>query len=1115
MRPYIMIEICGHELRMLFDTGSTQSYIHSPAFAKITGESLTPNNEIHVKMANGSTEPILGTFETEIGFNGKRVSIKFRVLGNLNYEGILGMDGIKGLGLDFHFAESQLATDKPSCVMLDEILPLIENSCASLQEINATQRKRINKLVDSILPKGEPKLGMTNLVEHHIDVQGHAPIKQKAYDISPRVREAMHAEVRKMLEQKIVEPSASPWSSPVVMIKKKDGSYRFCVDMRRVNALTVKDSYPIPQISSVLNKLNSAKYITTLDLKNAYFQIPMAADSKEITAFTVPGMGLFQFLRLVQGLTNAPATFQRLLDWLIGPKMEPFVFVYLDDIIIITQTFEQHLEQLEIVLKKIHKAGFTINREKSHFCCREVKYLGFIVNSQGLSVDKEKILPILEYPEPQNLKQLQRFIGMSTWYRKFIPNFSARMEGLLVLLRDKKHWFWNEEQQRSFDDIKSELASTPILACPDWSVEFVLQCDASSYGLGAVLTQTIDGVERVIAFASQILNKSQRNYTVTEKECLAVVWAVKKFRCYLEGFHFTVITDHSSLRWLHNLKNPSGRLARWALELLEYDYEIVHRKGALHHVPDALSRMYESTEMISATQEGEILNPWYVERYKKVQDFPERYPNWKIENDQLYFHRPDPILDQIVDDLDEWKIVVPESLRRRVISEGHDSASSGHAGIDKTYARIAKDYYWVGIYSDVVKYVRECQTCQASKASQIGRSGLMGEKNVETPWKIVSADCMGPYPRTRSGFTHILVLRDMFTRWVEYVPLRAASGKNVRSAFESRIIFRYGVPSIWLTDNGPEFKNRVIRSMTQGFGIKHMFTPPYSPHCNGGTENSNRFLKQMIVAFVDKDHLAWDEHLHEFQFATNTAVHSSTGFSPAFLNFGRNPEVPQTLRAEVSARREVFPGSITEWQERMIRLSHIRDLVKKSMEDATRRQARYYNRDKKDKMFFPGDTVWRRNKTLSNALNDYSARLQKRYVGPFFIEKRISPVIYLLKDAQGRLKGKWHIKDLKIAISQENVEEKDDLADGDRTGNPPEEQPTGGGEETRLPRRPRGRPRKQPAIVTPADAPEQPRRKRGRPRRQPTADPPDRAVAPVALPRRPRGRPRKQPVNEP
>ena len=274
--------------------------------------------------------------------------------------------------------------------------------------------------------------------------------------------------------------------------------------------------------------------------------------------------------------------------------MEPHAFAYLDDIIIVTKTFKEHLEWLSRVLGKIKEAGLEFKLDKCEFCCPQVHYLGFLVNENGLQTDPNKIDPVLKYPVPRNVKDLRRFLGLSSRYRRFLPNYATLASPLTMLIKKKQQWIWEDEQQTAFEEIKRCLSQTPVLTCPNFEVPFVLQTDASNTGLGAVLTKSIDNVEHVMSYASRTLTDAEVKYTTTEKECLAIVWAIQKFRPYLEGYKFTVITDHSSIRWLHNLKNPTGRMARWSLSLSEYDFDILHRKGSSHHVPYALSHMFES-----------------------------------------------------------------------------------------------------------------------------------------------------------------------------------------------------------------------------------------------------------------------------------------------------------------------------------------------------------------------------------------------------------------------------------------------------------------------------------------------------------------------------------------
>ena len=301
--------------------------------------------------------------------------------------------------------------------------------------------------------------------------------------------------------------------------------------------------------------------------------------------------------------------------------MKPHALSYLDDIIIVSDTFEEHIKWLEHVLTRINDAGLTINREKSEFCHNEVNFLGVLVNRDGFKQNPDKIAPILEYPAPKNLKQFRRFQGMASWYRKFLPDFATIADPVTHLTKRGVAFVWSEEAQSAFEQIKAFIASAPILHGPSFDHPFVIQTDASDSGLGAVLTQTIDGVARVLCFASCTITLAERNNSVTERECLAVLWAIRKFRPYVEGYHFTVITDQRNLKWLCNLHNPTGRLTRWALEFQASDYEIVHRKGSLNYVPDALSRMYEDetdVEVASIEIAEETTDAWYKRMFASV-----------------------------------------------------------------------------------------------------------------------------------------------------------------------------------------------------------------------------------------------------------------------------------------------------------------------------------------------------------------------------------------------------------------------------------------------------------------------------------------------------------------
>ena len=439
--------------------------------------------------------------------------------------------------------------------------------------------------LDSLILKfgtlAQDKLSRTHVMTHSIETGDAKPIRMRQYPYSPALMRQLNIELDVMLTEGVVTPSNSPWCSPVLMVKKKSGEYRFCFDGRKLNSVTVQDSYPLPRIDVILSKLSESKFLTTIDLKSAFWQIPLDEQSKPKTAFAVPGRGLFQFEVLPFGLADSPRRMQRLIDTVFGPSLEPYLFGYLDDLIISTPTMELHLEILNKVFESLKSANLTLNLEKCKFCRSSLPFLGFIVDSSGIKTDPEKIKAIKEFPRPATVTQIKRFLGLAGWYRRFIYDFSTLSSNITSLMTGKRKSnpiVWTKEAEEAFNTLKDRLTTAPVLVAPDFTKPFTIQTDASTTGLAAVLFQEIDGKEHPIAYASKTMNSSQRQYTVTEQECLAVLFGIEKFRPYVEGTKFRVLTDHHSLLWIRNLKNPSGRLCRWAINLSHHDFIIEHRK---------------------------------------------------------------------------------------------------------------------------------------------------------------------------------------------------------------------------------------------------------------------------------------------------------------------------------------------------------------------------------------------------------------------------------------------------------------------------------------------------------------------------------------------------------
>ena len=461
------------------------------------------------------------------------------------------------------------------------------------ENLSPLQQQQLNELFkefQDVFSQGDDDLGNTPLLQHGIETNG-PPLRQPYRRQNPAVRREEMAQVQQMLSSDVIRPSNSPWASPVVMVRKKDGSLRFCVDFRQLNAATVKDAHPLPRIDDLLDALHGAKWFSTLDLKSGYWQVPIAEQDKEKTAFRTSSGQLFEFNQVPFGLCNAPATFSRLMDRVLaGLHWETCLF-YLDDIIVFSSTWEEHLARLREVFERLRHAKLKLGPTKCTFAAKEVSYLGHRVTEEGLLPDPALLAAIRDIPPPKTATEVRSFLGLAGYYRRYVKGFAAIAAPLHALSRKDALFHWSEDCQAAFDQLKVRLTTSPITAFPDFSQEFRLYTDDSTAGLGAILAQVRDGKERIICCASRALNKAEKSYPATKLDCLAIVWAVAKFRPYLMAMPFEVYTDHYALQWLKTMHTGSALLHRWSAALEEYGFTVRHRPGKIQTHVDGLSRL--------------------------------------------------------------------------------------------------------------------------------------------------------------------------------------------------------------------------------------------------------------------------------------------------------------------------------------------------------------------------------------------------------------------------------------------------------------------------------------------------------------------------------------------
>lgn len=769
------------------------------------------------------------------------------------------------------------------------------------------------------------------------------------------------------------------------------------MDARQLNGVTVKSAYPQANANRILALLQGTKYLSAIDLTDAFYQIKLEKSSRRKTAFAVQSRGTFMYKRMPMGLCNSSATISELVQGIFGCDLEPWVFHYIDDFIVATDTFERHIEILAQVALKLREAGLQISTQKSRFCMSRLVFLGYVVDEAGIRPDPSKIAPILDLPRPKNVREVRRLIGMAGWYRRFIDGFSTITAPLTDLIKKAKQKFsWTDEAQAAFESLKLALTSSPVLGIPDYSLPFQIECDASDHGMGAVLVQTQNGEERVIAFMSAKLNAAQRNYHVTERECLAVLTAIEKFRPYIEGTKFTVITDHASLVWLKNFKDPTGRIARWALKMQSYDFDIKHRKGTHMVVPDALSRAIESIEIESL---AETSDDSYCALRDSVKKAPDKFLDHRVDNGIVIKHTGI----RLTGNDDGWRVVVPKDHRAKILQECHDDILAAHGGYLKTLHRVQRRYTWPKMRAEIAKYVSRCDTCRATKQSNTSQIAPMGNyRDPESPWKMMAIDFMGPFPMSKARNRFLLIVVDLFSKYTLLHPMRNASAEETVKFLKNNDFLKFGCPEILISDNGAQLTSKTFTGLLSEYNVKHWRTANYHAQANA-TEAANKTIKNALRASIrdSKSQRDWDVLLPEINCALNTSYHTATKFSPFSILYGY----------EMHTDGKTYHAQDSDASHKP-QIQAIREKVALHLRNAYEKSKHYYDTRARNIQYNPGDTVWKKNTVLSKAGEYYSSKLGDRYV-KCVVKRQAGTNTYLLTDETGREIGIFSTKDLK------------------------------------------------------------------------------------------------------
>ena len=1092
------------------------------------------------------------------------------------------------------------------------------------KELSTSIKEQFSALVEEfsdIFSKNEWDLGKCDIISHKIEtIPGSRPVKLPNRRMPLHHKQDLQNKMDALLAKDLIEPCHSPYRAPAMLVPKKNGKFRLVIDYRQLNDQTIKSCWPIPSIEEIFDTLEGSGYFTTIDMSWGFYQIPMDVKSQDFTAFSTP-FGSFKWLRMPMGLTGSPNTFQSLMECVLVGLTWKITVPYLDDCIVFSRTAEEHIERLRLVFERLRAANLKINPTKCEFFRTRVPFLGHIISENGLEPDPAKIEAVQNFPVPRNATEVRSFLGLCSYYRRFVKNFAAIAAPIHAINESKSTFQWTPGAQESFETLKAKLTSPPILAFPSMKEPFILYTDASMLAMGAVLAQKHNGQEKAICYASKALNKAQTRYSATKRELLAVVHFTRHFKHYLLGHKFTIVTDHRALQWLHNFKDPDALTARWLEKLAAFDYEIVHKPGKAIGHADGLSRvpspcvntiadetsscelpptdnkareesskdnhtdarsssvgseewpnrvdsehvfanpdignkphnyqerngnLFQATESIAHCVSADFkmsaglarkIRRKYPTEYPSDIDpmFQQLWPQWLPDEQRYIYHlvtkkkfynKPTysalraslaqmrchaennginrismPCIGSDLDQL-EWTIVrkiiqetfqtssivitvytqepelptpdvtkptsthdnpmiaaqkaddslkhvrtwvekhrvprnndlqglprlgwqmynqfhslyihedvlcrkfepvdgtlpylqqiVPPALVQDVIGSLHSSSTAGHLGTYKTIEKIRQRFYWPGFKEDVRLFINRCEKCQKrSNPPKTHRHSLV-EWSPSYPFHHIGIDFMGPLPLSK-GNKHILLIGDHFTKWYEAIPLPDQTALTTANALLEHWICRFGCPHSIHSDQGRNFESQLFQSLSQALNIEKTRTTAYRPQSNAVVERMNRTLQAMLSKCINDEQNNWSQQLPYVMMAYRTSVHESTGYTPHFLVYGNEVNLPVDLmypNPSPTQAKNVHDYVHTKQQA----FQKAYETARTALNFQQKRRNTIYNKKAHGPLYKEGQKVLLHNPAVPQGK---SPKFFSSWKGPYVVIKCLNEVTFQIKD---------------------------------------------------------------------------------------------------------------------